>query len=204
MARSLLAAPRVILAGTGLVATTTVSFYFVTVYTPTYGRAVLHLPAPAGFGITLAVGACNLAVLPLAGHVSDRIGRFPVLLAAGGGLLLLPYPLLRIVAAHPDVTRLLAVELALAALYAAYNGAVVAHLTEIVPPASRAGAFSLSYALAVALFGGGTPALSTLLTHATGDRASPGVLVSVAALVGILAAWSTRKGQGVLRSTPPT
>ena len=202
VARSLLAAWRVILAGTGLVATTTVSFYFVTVYTPTYGRTVLHLPALAGFGITLAVGICNLLVLPLSGHVSDRIGRLPVLLVAGFGLLLLPYPLLRVVAAHPDVTRLLAVELVLATLYAAYNGAMVAHLTEIVPPAIRASAFSLSYALAVALFGGATPALSTLLTHATGDRASPGVLVSVAALAGIVGALSTRKGRGSAPGPP--
>ncbi len=189
---ALLAAPRAILAGTGLVALTTVSFYFVTVYTPTFGRNVLHLPPLAGFGVTLAVGVCNLLVLPLSGHVSDRIGRLPVLLTAGFGLLLAPYPLLRIVTAHPDVPRLLAVELVLAILYAAYNGAMVAHLTEIVPRAVRASAFSLAYALAVALFGGATPALATLLVHATGDRASPGALVSLAAVAGIAGALASR------------
>ncbi len=196
---SLLAAPRVIVAGMGLVALTTVSFYFVTVYTPTFGRVVLHLPPLAGFGVTLAVGICNLLVLPLSGHVSDRIGRIPVLLTAGIGLLLAPYPLLRIVTAHPDVPRLLVVELVLATLYAAYNGAMVAHLTEIVPPPIRASAFSLAYALAVALFGGATPALATLLVHVTGDRASPGALVSLAAIAGITGALSTRSGR---RSRP--
>ena len=190
---ALMAAPRAIVAGTGLVALTTVSFYFVTVYTPTFGRSVLHLPLLAGFGVTLAVGVTNLLVLPLSGHISDRIGRIPVLLTAGLGLLLLPYPLLRFVTAHPDVPRLLAAELVLACLYAAYNGAMVAHLTEIVPRAVRASAFSLAYALAVALFGGATPALATLLVHATGDRASPGMLVSVSAVAGICGALATRR-----------
>ena len=190
---ALRAAPRLIVAGIGLVAPTTVSFYFVTVYTPTFGRVVLHLPPLVGFGVTLAVGLCNLTVLPLAGHLSDRVGRVAVLLPAATGLLLLPYPLLGIVVAHPGLARLLAVELVLATLYATYNGAMVAHLTAIVPAGARASAFSLSYALAVAGFGGATPVLATLLVHATGDRSIPGALVSLAAVAGIAAVLATRK-----------
>ena len=117
----------------------------------------------------------------------------PRAILAGTGLVALTtVSLLRIVTAHPDVPRLLAVELVLAILYAAYNGAMVAHLTEIVPRAVRASAFSLAYALAVALFGGATPALATLLVHATGDRASPGALVSLAAVAGIAGALASR------------
>lgn len=183
--------PAVLVAGTALVATTTVSFYFVTVYTPSFGRNVLHLPPLAGFAATFAVGLLNLLVLPLAGAASDRIGRRPVLFAAASGLLVLSYPVLRFAVDAPSLGRLLGAELVLAFLYATYNGAMVPHLAEIVPARIRASAFSVSYALAVALFGGATPALATLLGHAARDHAAPAFLLSGAALMGLAGAFAT-------------
>lgn len=100
---ALRAEPAILLAGTALVATTTVSFYFVTVYTPSFGRDVLHLPPIAGFAATFAVGLLNLLVLPLAGALSDRMGRRPVLFAAALGLLVLSYPVLRFAVDAPSL-----------------------------------------------------------------------------------------------------
>lgn len=71
---------RLIAAGTLLVAMTTTTFYFITVYTPTYGRAVLHLSARDSPVVTMLVGISNFIWLPIGGAISDRIGRRPVLM----------------------------------------------------------------------------------------------------------------------------
>lgn len=59
---------------------TTTTFYFITVYTPTYGRAVLHLSARDSPVVTMLVGISNFIWLPIGGAISDRIGRRPVLM----------------------------------------------------------------------------------------------------------------------------
>ncbi len=79
------------------------------------------------------------------------------------------------------------VELWLSFLYGSYNGAMVVALTEIMPPAVRTTGFSLAYSLATALFGGFTPAISTWLIHATGNKAAPGLWLMFAALCGLVA-----------------
>lgn len=61
-------------------------------------------------------------------------------------------------------------------------------LTEIMPLEVRTTGFSLAYSLATALFGGNTPAICTYLIHITNNKAMPGVWMSAAALVGLVAA----------------
>ena len=65
---------------------------------------------------------------------------------------------------------------------------VVVMLTEIMPVEVRTTGFSLAYSLATALFGGNTPAICTYLIHITNNKAMPGVWMSAAALVGLVAA----------------
>lgn len=176
---------------------TTVSFYLVTTYTPTFGTTVLHL-APVGIlVVTLCVGACNLTVLPLSGALSDRIGRRPILIGCTAAAILTAYPALRWLGTAPSIPRLLGVELWLAFLYAAYNGAMAVYLTEIMPTEIRTSGFSLAYSTATAIFGGFTPAICTYLIHVTGNRAMPGAWMSLAALCGLTAAWLLGKIPGV-------
>src|SRR5579862_9920719 len=70
---------QLVLTGMLLVMMTTVSFYFITTYTPTFGASVLHLSSTASLIVTLCVGLSNLIWLPVMGAVSDRIGRLPLL-----------------------------------------------------------------------------------------------------------------------------
>ncbi len=89
-------------------------------------------------------------------------------------------------------------------LYGMYNGAMIPALTEVMPPDVRVAGFSLAYSLATALFGGFTPALSTYLIHATGDKAAPGYWMSIAALCAICATLALYRrrpgGQGSPRT----
>jgi MFS family permease len=187
--RSVLQNWRLVLLGTMMSTMTTVSFYLVTTYTPTFGREVLHLEPTGILIVTLCVGACNFVVLPLSGALSDRIGRRPILIGCTAAALLTAYPALLWLVDQPSLPGLMAVELWLAFLYAGYNGAMAVYLTEIMPAEIRTSGFSLAYSLATAIFGGFTPAICTYLIHVTGNRAMPGAWMSIAAVVGMAGAW---------------
>jgi MFS family permease len=183
----------VVLAGMFTAVMTTVFFYMITAYTPTYGNSVLHLSAVGAMLVTLCVGATNFVLLPVMGAVSDRIGRRPLLIGAALAAIVTGYPALWWLVSEPSVARLLTVELWLALVYATYNGAMIVHLTEIMPQQVRTTGFSLSYSCATAIFGGFTPAFATWLIAKTGDRAIPGAWLSLAAAVSLAAVLLTRK-----------
>jgi MFS family permease len=185
--KSIAANWRLVLLGMLMSTMTTVCFYLVTVYTPTFGSAVLHLAATGNLLVTLCVGACNFIVLPLSGALSDRIGRRPILITCTLVALLTAYPALLWLVSAPSFARLLTVELWFSLFYATYNGAMAVYLTEIMPQEMRISGFSLAYSLATAVFGGFTPAICTYLIHVTGNRAVPGLWLSFAAVCGLTA-----------------
>lgn len=196
---SLFANWRLVLLGMLMSTMTTVCFYMVTAYTPTFGTTVLHLAATGNLVVTLCVGALNFVLLPISGGLSDRVGRRPVLLACTAVALVTAYPALSWLVEAPSFARLLAVELWLAAIYATYNGAMAVFLTEIMPVDVRTSGFSLAYSLATAMFGGFTPAICTYLIHLSGNRAIPGLWLSFAAICGLVAALvlSPKKSQNL-------
>ncbi|MEH2511759.1 MHS family citrate/tricarballylate:H+ symporter-like MFS transporter [Nitrobacteraceae bacterium AZCC 1564] len=177
----------IVLAGMLLVVMTTVSFYLITVYTPTFGKSVLKLSITDSLIVTFCVALSNLFWLPVMGALSDRIGRRPILMGFTILTILTAYPTMSWLVSHPSFERMLLVELWLSRLYGSYNGAMVVALTEIVPASVRTVGFSLCYSLATALFGGFTPAVSTALIEATGDKAAPGLWITFAAVCGLVA-----------------
>ena len=185
--RTLAANWRLIGLGMMLTAATTVTFYLITAYMPTFGTTILHLSTRDSMLVTLCVGVSNMILLPVMGALSDGLGRRPLLIAASSAALITAYPALSWLAAGPSFGRLLAVALWFSAIFGSYNGAMVVFLTEIMPAAVRASGFSLAYSLATGVFGGFTPTVSTWLIHVTGNRAMPGLWLSLAALMGLTA-----------------
>jgi len=199
--RSLTANWRIVVVGIMMVTMTTVSFYMITAYTPTFGNSVLHLANLDSLIVTLCVGASNLFWLPVMGALSDRIGRRPLLFVFTILMLVTAYPVMVWLVGGPSFTRLLTVELWLSFIFGSYNGAMVVFLTEIMPIDVRTSGFSLAYSLATAVFGGFTPAISTYLIHLIGNRAIPGLWLSFAAACGLLAAILARPQQDALNKT---
>ena len=174
-----------VLAGMLMVVTTTVMFYMITAFTPTFGKTVLMMSDKQSFLVTLFVGLSNLFWLPVMGSVSDRVGRRPLLIIFTVLMILTAWPVLHWLTGSASFAHLVEAELWLSFLYASYNGAMVVYLAEIMPAELRASGFSLAYSLATALFGGFTPAISSYLIHATGDKAMPGIWLSFAAVCGL-------------------
>ena len=185
--QSMLANSGIVIAGMMMVVMTTVSFYLITAYTPTFGKTVLHMSVVDTLVVTVCIGISNLFWLPVMGALSDRVGRRPLLLTFTTLTILTSYPVMQWLTVDPSFSRLLMVELWLSFLYASYNGAMVVALTEIMPVEVRTAGFSLAYSLATALFGGFTPAISTWLIHVTGNKAAPGLWMSAAAVCGLIA-----------------
>jgi MFS family permease len=201
--RSLMANWRIVVIGIMMVTMTTVSFYMITAYTPTFGNSVLRLASIESLIVTLCVGASNLFWLPVMGALSDRIGRRPLLFACTVLMLLTAYPAMLWLVREPSFSRLLAVELWLSFIYGSYNGAMVVFLTEIMPVDVRTTGFALAYSLATAIFGGFTPAISTYLIHVTGNRAVPGLWLSFAATCGLLATLLAAPQNAMLETRLP-
>jgi hypothetical protein len=85
-------------------------------------------------------------------------------------------------------------------IFGSYNGSMVVFLTEIMPAKVRASGFSLAYSLATGVFGGFTPAVSTYLIHVTGNRAMPGLWLSLAAAMGLSATLMLAPGRITART----
>ncbi|WP_434680967.1 MFS transporter [Pseudomonas sp. R1-18] len=184
-----------VLGGMALVVMTTVSFYLITAYTPTFGKNELHLSDLDSLLVTVCVGVSNFIWLPVMGAFSDRIGRKPLLIGATVLAIATAYPALSWLVGHPSFANLLMVELWLSFLYGSYNGAMVVALTEIMPVEVRTTGFSLAYSLATATFGGFTPAACTYLIHELGNKAAPGIWLTGAAVLGLIATLALfRKG----------
>jgi predicted MFS family arabinose efflux permease len=182
---------RIVLTGVAMVVMTSVSFYTITAYTPTFGKDILKLTQSDSLLVTLMVGLSNLCWLPVMGSLSDRVGRRPLLIFFAVVAILTAYPAMTWLVADPTFAKLLIVELWLSFIYASYNGAMVVHLTEIVPAEVRTAGFSVAYSLATTV-GGSTPAIVTFLIHETGNRAMPGAWLSLAAGVALVAIWMSR------------
>jgi MFS transporter, MHS family, alpha-ketoglutarate permease len=144
---------------------TTVFFYLWTVYLPTYANLAGGLPLKQGFiGGTIALAAFCIT-LPLAGYLSDRIGRKPLLLATSIGFLILAYPMLAALRGG-GFASFVVVACAGCVLIALLDSVMPAALCELFPTRVRASGVGLPYAISSAVFGGTAPLIATSLISA--------------------------------------
>src|SRR5260370_17268295 len=126
--RSLTANWKIVIIGTMMATMTTVSFYMITAYTPTFGNSVLHLASIDSLIVTLCIGASNLFWLPVMRTLSDRVGRRPLLVIFTTLMLVTAYPVMLWLVHGPSFSRLLAVALSLSFIFVRYHRAMVVFL----------------------------------------------------------------------------
>ncbi len=183
---------QIVLVGIFLTILNTTMFYFVNTYTALYGN-LLHLDPLGNFMVALGVGTASFILLPVFGNLSDRIGRWPLLIAAPLLILATAYPAMSWLVAAPSFSRLLVVEFWLAILYAMYAGALVPFVVEIMPAKVRSSGYAIILSFANGIFGTFTPFIVTALIRMTDNRASPALWLSAAAAVSLIAALSARR-----------
>jgi len=157
----------------------------------TYYVGVTYVPAflvdrgavAEGRALWLATAAALVvvAVTPLTGWLSDRVGRRPVLAGLALAGTLVPLPVFALMAGGGPWGPFLGAA-ALAALGGAVSAVGAVATAEQFPGEGRLSGLALGATVATALFGGLAPWTAHLLTGATGWAALPGAMIAGVAL----------------------
>jgi MFS transporter, MHS family, proline/betaine transporter len=151
-----------VLLGIGALAVSTATNYLI-VYMPTYVVKTLNFPPTVGYAATLAGALVVTFLTPIAGVISDKVGRTTHMIAVNLLLLLLIVPVFLLLTKNPTPTVIVIGVFWLAALKSLYVGALPALMSELLPAATRATGLGLSYNIGVTLFGGMGPVFMTWL-----------------------------------------
>lgn len=192
---------RGILVAMGLACGATVSFYVLLVNMPTFAHNNLGLPLDQVLLVQMLAVALMTLVIPLAGALSDRHGRRPVLMAFTLAFFVMVYPLYAWVVAAPSIERLLVMQLLLCSAIGGCFGPAPTALAEQFPIEVRSTGVSVAYNVAVMLFGGFAPLVVTWLSKTMATPVAPAFYVLLTSMLSLLAIYCLHDP---LRQNKPT
>jgi MHS family proline/betaine transporter-like MFS transporter len=181
-----------VLLALGALAVSTAVNYLI-IYMPTYVVKTLNLSPTIGYLAAFAAAIAAILFNPVAGIVSDRVGRTRYLIAVGVVLLFAIFPIFLLLTSRPTAAVIVLSVLALGTLKALYLGALAALMSELFPAATRATGLGLSYNIGVTVFGGMGPVIMTWLgTFALIGNLAPGYYLTAVCIFSLWALVTIR------------
>ena len=156
-------------------------------YLTTYATQTLGMGASVGFAAPVASGLAGMAAAPLAGWLSDRVGRKPVMLGSWAIVLVGGLPMFALLEHSRSLLPLVVLSAGLSVCMVSAIAALLSSLGEGLPMRIRSGALGLAYAAAVAVFGGTTQYMVAWLTKLTHSPLAPAWYLTGAVGVSFLA-----------------
>lgn len=176
---------RQLLALAGLTIALNVANYTLVAYLPTYLQMSIGLTSGQTDTLIVTGQAIMIFFLPVAGLLSDRIGRKPVWWISLIGLFILVTPMYLLMTVGFG-WAVLAFAI-LASVYLLQLGTVSAMFPAIFPAHVRYAGFAISYNVATALFGGTAPAVNDWLIGSTQNAMAPAFYMMGAFVIGMIA-----------------
>ena len=178
--------------GLCMLASATIGTYTMN-YMTTFANRTLGFPAAWSFAATIAVGAAAMTGALLAGFISDKVGRKPVMIGASLALLGLVVPCFTIMVHYHSLAVLLAGTGVMALFVGMCAAGAVISMAESLPVNLRAGSLGIVYALSIASFGGTAQFIVTWLIDVTGSPLAPAWYMTGAVGLGLVAMLMMRE-----------
>ena len=183
---------RLLVAIGSLILTTTANYMLL--YMPTYAARQLGLSPSSGFIATLTAGFIMMVLVPVIGHLSDKIGRIRIMLVMGVVFFLTIYPAFMLMNAHPSLPTLLAAVIWVALLKATYFAPIPALMAELFPTETRTTGMAFGYNIGTTIFGGFTPLAVASLIAVTHNNLAPGLYLMIAAILSLFTlVWAKKR-----------
>lgn len=177
-----------ILLGCGLLSATNSLFYVSISGLLSYGTGSLHLKRDSLLTVVLLGSVAMLVVIPWSGHLSDKVGRRPLILIGGLGVAAWGFPYFGLVGTASLPLIFVAVTVGFVFQTMTY-GPIASFLGELFAPSVRYSGASLAYQLSAIIVSGGTPFLMTALIAGTGNTLAVAGYITLMGLITFASAW---------------
>lgn len=158
-------------------------------YVPTYATKTLGVASSTAYTATVMAGVILTVVTPLVGLWAEKVGRLPLMAGSLILLLLTVYPGFLLTINNLSQTTLILLVSWLALLKSVYFATVPSMMADIFPVKTRATGMSLSYNVAVTIFGGFAPMICTSLISLTGSNLAPSYYLIVVGVMSLFALY---------------
>lgn len=161
-------------------------YYLVLTYMVTYIEVELGM-SPFHASIILSISlVLYLPLIFLGAWLSDMFGRRRLLIINAVGFILLSYPAF-VLLGHAGFFGVLAIQVALVALFSLNDSTFAVYFVEAVPAQVRLSGFAIPFNFGNAIFGGTAPFVATWLISVTGTAYAPAFLIMGLSLIGLFA-----------------
>lgn len=178
----------------GLVVALNVVNYVLLAYMPTYMHKELGVSENMSLLIPLIGMLTMMALLPFAGHLSDRVGRKALWWFSLVGLFVAAVPMFQLM--HYGVAGALIGFAVLGLLYVPQLATISAMFPAMFPTHVRYAGMAIAYNLSTSLFGGTAPIVSDWLVDKTGSALVPAYYMMAACAVGAVALFFVIETRG--------
>jgi MHS family proline/betaine transporter-like MFS transporter len=161
-----------------------VTFYLIFVYLVSWFQLADKMRQEISLEINTISMIIVIPIMIIAGAISDRIGRKPLLIGTVIAAILLAYPLFNGMH-HPSEVLVQLCQLGFAVIIGIYIGSSPAFMVETAPTHIRSTSIALGYNLTLGIVGGLTPLTATWLVHQTHSAVAPAFMIIVAALLSL-------------------
>ena len=175
-----------------LTASNAIPFYLLFVYIVSWLELVNKMPPEKSLVINTVSMVALIPIQLIAGSISDRIGRKPVLIAASVAAIVFSIPLFHGMYQQSMVMIQLS-QLCFAIIAGTYLGVMPAFMVELPSPQVRSTTIALGYNLTAGVTGGFTPFAAAWLIHRTRDDISPAYILMAAAAISLAAILSMKE-----------
>ncbi|MBX9621345.1 MAG: MFS transporter [Alphaproteobacteria bacterium] len=171
-----------------------IPFYMASIYMQILLINELKFASSDALLVNTGVMVFWMALLPMAGFLSDRIGAIKLMSYSALAVMSLVYPLFFLLEYHLSLGTVVIVQFMISLAGVGFMGAAPGLMPQLFPVEERVSGTAVGFSLGQALFSGITPLVATALVTWTGNFKAPAFYLILTSLIG----WSAVNGASYL------